>query len=237
MSRAGDDRTPGQRVLYRVCRQIVYWAFTLVYRARLDGVRRLPTGGVLLVANHQSHLDPPLVGLCADRPLEYLARAGLFKNRLFAWLITGLGARPIDETGSDAGSGLRTALDRLHAGQALLVFPEGSRTPDGAMHSFKRGAILLVRRAGVPVVPVAIEGTFDAWPRRRPLPRLLGQRVRVRFGAPLDPEALLRDGPEGAVRHLETQIDTMRLELRAQLRRASAGRFPAPGPGDRPRSA
>jgi 1-acyl-sn-glycerol-3-phosphate acyltransferase len=231
LTAARDDRTPGQRLLYRVFRPLVYWAFTLLYRVRMSGHRTLPRGAVIIVANHQSHLDPPLIGLAANRPLEYLARNGLFKNRAFAWLITGLGARPLDETGADV-TGVRAALERLEAGSALLVFPEGSRTPDGAMRPFKRGASLLMRRAGAPVVPVAVEGAYDAWPRRRRFPRLLRARVAVRYGPALDSEELLANGPDAALRELEARIEAMRVELRAQLRLASRGRYPAPGPAD-----
>lgn len=226
-----DDRTPGQRLLYRICRPLVFWAATLLYRVRMSGHRKLPRGAVILVANHQSHLDPPLIGLAADRPLEYLARRGLFHNRFFAWLITGLGARPLDETGTDA-SGIRAALERLEAGSALLVFPEGSRSPDGAMRPFKRGTVLLMRRAGAPVVPVAIEGAFDAWPRQRTLPRLLRARVAVRIGPALDSERLLENGPDAALRELEQRIESMRMELRQELRLASRGVYPARGAGD-----
>lgn len=233
MSAAGDDRSRGQRMLYWVCRPLVFILFTVIYRMRVTGARRLPPGAVILVANHQSHLDPPLIGLAADRPLEYLARSGLFKNRGFAWLITGLGARPLDETGMDA-TGIRTALDRLAAGRALLVFPEGARSPDGAMRSFKRGTALLVRRAEAPVTPVAVEGAFDAWPRNRRWPRLFGARVAVRFGDPIDPAALMADGPDAALRLLESRIDAMRRELRAHLRSMSRGSYPAPGPADEP---
>lgn len=227
----GDDRTPGQRALYHVCRPLVFWAFTLLYRVRMSGHRKLPPGPVILVANHQSHFDPPLVGLGVKRPLEYLARVGLFKNRFFAWLITGLGARPLDDTGADA-SGIRSALERLEAGSALLVFPEGSRSPDGALQPFKRGTSLLMRRAKAPVVPVAVEGAFDAWPRHRTFPRLLRARVAVRYGPALDAKELLADGPDAALRELERRIEAMRLELRQELRLASRGRYPAPGAGD-----
>src|SRR5690606_18906600 len=139
--------------------------------------------------------------------------------------------RPLDETGTDA-SGIRSALERLEAGSALLVFPEGSRSPDGAMQRFKRGTSLLMRRAQAPVVPVAIEGAYGAWPRHRALPRLLRARVAVRYGAAIDAKALLADGPDAALRELEARIEAMRLELRRELRLASRGVYPARGAGD-----
>ncbi len=144
----------------------------LGFSLRLDGRRNMPQKGpALLIANHQSFLDPVLVGLAAYRQLCYLARKSLFRNPLFARLIRSLNAVPIDQEGMGK-EGLRTILAELHKGQAVLVFPEGERTADGAVHPLKPGVHLLIKRTQAPIVPVGIAGAFDAWPRWRKYPLL-----------------------------------------------------------------
>ncbi|MER3417317.1 MAG: 1-acyl-sn-glycerol-3-phosphate acyltransferase [Gemmataceae bacterium] len=155
--------------------RLLYWptgfvAF-LLWRYRSYGRHLVPhRGGLLVIANHQSFLDPPLVGLAVVRRLTYLARRTLFKHRWFAWLIDSLGAVPIDEEGRGA-EGLKTALQLLQHGHAVVVFPEGSRTPDGQVHEFKPGLLLLLRRAQVPILPVGLAGAYQALPIHRSWPR------------------------------------------------------------------
>lgn len=232
-----DAHRPGplQRVFYWLVWYTTLALFTAIYRIRRYHTGRIPrTGPVLIAANHQSHLDPPLVSMCCPhRPTHFLARAGLFKNRAFGWLITALNSVPIKEESGDIAA-IRQILARLDTGVPVILFPEGSRSPDGAQHEFKRGIALLLKRSKCPVVPVAVEGCFDAYPRHRALPRLWGQRVAVMVGQPIEPDDLLKDGPEAALRRLEREIDAMRLDLRAKLRAATHGRYPAPGPGDEP---
>jgi 1-acyl-sn-glycerol-3-phosphate acyltransferase len=143
---------------------------TLAFSLRLDGVDNVPRSGpALLIANHQSFLDPLLVGIAARRHLRYLARQTLFRHRFLAWLMRSLNAVPIDQEGF-ARAGLKTILDQLQEGRAVLVFPEGERTHDGDIHPLRAGVHLLVKRGRAPIVPVGIAGAFTAWPRHRPLP-------------------------------------------------------------------
>ncbi len=91
-----------------------------------------------------------------------------------------------------------------------------------------------MKKAKCPVVPVAIEGAYDAWPIHRGHPKVLGCRVYVKYGDPIDSVELLKDGPDAGLELLRNRIEALRLELRAQLRQQSNGRFPATGPGDEP---
>jgi 1-acyl-sn-glycerol-3-phosphate acyltransferase len=212
-------------------RRFIYWLFwwfclivlTVFFRLRRFHMERIPrTGACLIVGNHQSHLDPPAIGVCnTTRPTHFIARMGLFKNRLFGWLIFALNSIPIREESGDLGA-IKEVLARLEKGVPVLIFPEGSRSNDGRMHEFKRGIALLVKRAKCPVVPAAVEGAFDAYPRGG-RPRFWGKRVAVMIGKPIPHEELMKDGP-----------DAMRLELRARLRAATNGRYPPPGPPDAP---
>jgi 1-acyl-sn-glycerol-3-phosphate acyltransferase len=168
-------------------------AMTLGFSFRSTGRRNVPCKGpVLLLANHQSFLDPPLVGLGTVRRLSYLARKTLFNNPLFARFITSLNAIPVDQEGVGK-EGLRAVIEHLKAGEAVLVFPEGERTATGQMEPFRPGVHLLIRKAPVPIVPVGLAGAFESFPRHRKFPRLsplfwppTGAGLAVAMGKPLD---------------------------------------------------
>ena len=164
------------------------------YRLKVTGRENIPAeGGVVLASNHASFLDPIMVGCAHRRRTTFIARGSLEKNPLYKFLKGGLGIVSIDREKSDKET-LRLVTDLLREGRCCALFPEGTRTEDGALRPLKRGFSMFAKRAGVPVVPVWIEGTFAAWPRQRRLPRPFG-RVEVRFGPPFtvdDP----REGPE-----------------------------------------
>jgi 1-acyl-sn-glycerol-3-phosphate acyltransferase len=221
-------------VFFEFCRRACQFVLWLLYRVRVSGRENIPrTGPVLIVANHQSFLDPPLIGgFITCRHTDFIARAGLFRFGPFGRLISVLNSVPIAEQGGDTAA-MKEALRRLEQGRAVLIFPEGSRSPDGAMRPFKRGAAVIVKRSGCPVLPVAIEGVHDAWPRHRSRPFLVGHRISVRYGEAIPHAALMAEGPDAALRRLEEAIDGMRIELRAELRARTGGRLPAAGAGDR----
>lgn len=207
----------GSIVFYEVIRSAVTLLLSVAFGFRRRGMNNLPmTGPVLVVANHQSYLDPPLVG-CAmpRRQFDFLARAGLFEIGWLKPLITALHSVPIKENGSDPAS-IKEILRRLEAGRVVLVFPEGSRTHDGEMGEFKRGVALLLRRSRCPVLPVGIAGAYDAWPRGS-RPRPFRSRVVVEVGQPIDHDVLFADGTEAAMERLRDEVDT--LISRAELLR------------------
>lgn len=141
-----------------------------LFQFRFSGKAHVPMEGpVLIVSNHQSNLDPVLLGLACPRQLRYFARVGLFFWP-FSWWIRALGAVPIDR--ENALGGIKTTLKLLKQGDAVVVFPEGSRTHDGKMQSLLPGFCVLARRSGATIVPAAIEGAFEALPRGAALPRL-----------------------------------------------------------------
>jgi 1-acyl-sn-glycerol-3-phosphate acyltransferase len=147
------------------------WAISQIYfRYRYWGRGNVPpTGPVLLVANHQSHLDPVLVGIACPRQLKYLARVGLFFWPFSLW-IRSLGAVPIDRDRGSIG-GIKTTLRLLSQDQAVVVFPEGSRTPDGQLHPLLPGFCLLARRSGATIVPVSLDGAYNSMPRGSYFPK------------------------------------------------------------------
>ena len=170
-------------MLYAILKPLAVRVMRLFFGLRSRGTEHVPaTGPVLLVANHVSALDPPLVGGAAPRQLAFLAKAELFEVPLFGALIRRLGAQPLRREGPDAGA-LRAALRVLKGGGALLVFPEGTRGEEGRLGPAKPGAGMLAVLAGAPVIPVYVSGSGRAWPRGRRFPR--PARVTVTFGPPL----------------------------------------------------
>lgn len=211
------DASLGQVLFYELVRAVAALLFVLLYRVRVYGSRRVPqSGAVLIAANHQSFLDPPLIGSFArPRHMSFVAKIGLFTFKPFAWFIGALNATPIKEEGGDAAA-IKEVLRRLGAGHAVVIFPEGSRTPDGKQHAFKRGVAVLMKRAKCPVVPAAVVGCYEAWPIHQKLPSLLGHRILVAYGEPISHDELLRDGPDAALRRIESEVTRLRVALEAQ---------------------
>jgi len=186
-------------VLYETTYWVSMALMTLGFSLRSEGRQRVPRSGpALLIANHQSFLDPILVGLCSRRHLCYLARKTLFRYPAFAWFIRHLGAVPIDQEGVGK-EGIRITLEQLRAGRAVVVFPEGTRTPDGVMHPLRPGIHLLIKRTQAPIVPVGIAGAFDAMPYWQSIPKLSPlflpggkAALAVAVGRPLDAQHLAR---------------------------------------------
>jgi 1-acyl-sn-glycerol-3-phosphate acyltransferase len=170
-------------MLYAILKPVAVVLMRLLFRVEGRGTEHIPAEGpVLLVSNHSSLLDPPLIGGMCPRPLTFLAKAELFKVPGFGWLIRNLDARPLRREGADP-SALRTAQRVLAEGKALLVFPEGTRGEEGILREPKAGAALLAVQSGAAVVPTYVSGSGRAWPRGRRLPR--PAKVMVTFGAPL----------------------------------------------------
>ena len=173
-------------------------------------------GGVLLVANHQSYLDPVLLGVYLRRHMSYLAKSELFANKYFAWLIRSLNAFPVKQGSGDVGA-VRETIKRLREGHMLNIYPEGSRSEDGEIAPMLPGAALVVKKAGVPIVPVVIEGSFAAWPKGRKLFR--PHPVSVMYGPPLDVRGLdARAITELIDRTLRTMLAELRQRHRERLR-------------------
>ncbi|MBI1292193.1 1-acyl-sn-glycerol-3-phosphate acyltransferase [bacterium] len=152
--------------------RFVIWVVSLFYfRLTIRGWRNIPaTGPVLLVSNHSSHLDPPLISATCRRRLAFLAKSELFKGKIFGFLIGGLGAFPIRRGGGDRAA-LRTSLDLLRKDIPLLMFPEGNRTTTGEIGEAKTGVAMLISQVPeATIVPIRIDGSFKAWPPGRKFP-------------------------------------------------------------------
>lgn len=232
-------RAPGRGAasvaFYTVAERILRVVFRVVWKLRVSGEEHVPaTGAFVLAANHQSMLDPVICGIAArDRPFTYIARASLFHFKPFGALIRLCGAVPIERGTGDSGA-IRTALSELAGGRALLLYPEGTRSPDGRTAECRPGVVLLARRAKVPLVLMVIEGAYDAWPRKRTLP-IIGGAIEVEIAPPITPEALqerLVGGADAFLESLRADMEAMRLRCRERLRQRTHGAWPPPGAGD-----
>jgi 1-acyl-sn-glycerol-3-phosphate acyltransferase len=137
----------------------VFFRIEVIGRENIPSVRQ----PLLICSNHASFLDPPVIG-CVFDTIYYLARKTLFDHPVMRWLLPRLNAIPIDQERPDL-SGLRTTLRVVKSGHALLLFPEGSRTLDGHLGPAERGVGMMIAKTGAPVLPVRIEGSYEAWPR------------------------------------------------------------------------
>ena len=181
-------RTPTAGWLYRTCAVVVHGLARAWFRLRVVGIENVPRAGpVILASNHVSFADPPLVGCALPRGIHFLARKSLFDIPLLGWIIRKLNAVPVDRDGG-GGTGLKAILDRLSAGEGILLFPEGTRSPDGKVKPARAGIGLTVIKSNAPVVPVCVVGAFEAWGRHHAWPR--PGRVVVIYGSPMDFAAL-----------------------------------------------
>ncbi|MET9442141.1 lysophospholipid acyltransferase family protein [Streptomyces sp. NPDC006610] len=163
----------------------------LVFRPRIEGLEHVPTTGAAIVAgNHLSFSDHFLMPAILKRRITFLAKAEYFtgpglKGRLTAAFFRSAGQIPVDRSGKEAGqAAVREGLGVLGKGELLGIYPEGTRSHDGRLYKGKVGVAVMALKAGAPVVPCAMIGTFEAQPPGRKLPRI--RPVAIRFGEPLD---------------------------------------------------
>jgi len=220
------QRPLSKRLWYDFLRVVCRVLGVAMFRIRVFGREHVPkSGGVLVVSNHQSHLDPVLVGLAFDRRLNYVARDTLFGFAPFAWLMMSLDAIPIDREGSGLG-GLKESLRRLKDGEMLLIFPEGTRTRDGEVGTLKPGFLALARRAKVPLLPVGLDGAYESWPRRNLLPQ--PAVIQIRFAPPLAPETMSTMSDDELLSEVNCRIRQSHALVREGRHRAMGSRNPHP---------
>lgn len=198
------------RPVYTASRLYLTAYMRLWHRLKVEGFEHLPqTGGVMVVSNHQSFLDIPVLAVACRRHVAFVARDTLNSFGPLAWLMRRAGSVLVRQNTADR-SALEEMIAHLEQGDCVAVFPEGTRTEDGSVGPFLPGAAFAARRANAPLVPVAISGAFEALPRGRLVasPR----RVRVRFAAPV-PSA-----PRDALETARGTIERMMEDWRAVAR-------------------
>jgi 1-acyl-sn-glycerol-3-phosphate acyltransferase len=154
-----------------------------LFRLRIIGRENLiEEGPAIIAANHQSYLDPPLIGVACRRELHYLARNTLFKNKLFGWILTEVNSIPVDRDRGDVGA-FRAVIKLLKDGHRTVIFPEGTRTLTGQIQKARPGVGMIVAKTLVPVVPARVFGSFEAWPKNgkfkpHPITVVIGNAMR-----------------------------------------------------------
>lgn len=136
----------------------LFYGFRIIHRERV-----IQTGPVILAVNHQSFLDPPLAGNACDRAIFFLAKKSLMNVPVLGWLLPKLNVIPVNLEGGDR-SALKALIRILSAGECALVFPEGTRTPDGSLQPAQPGLGLVIAKTRAPVVPMRIFGAHNVWP-------------------------------------------------------------------------
>lgn len=178
-------------MFYWVVKAILTPLLRVLWRPWTEGLDNVPpTGPAILASNHLSFLDSIFMPLMVPRRVTFLAKSDYFtergiKGRLKRMFFTGVGQVPIDRSGGRASeAALNTGVAILNEGRLLGIYPEGTRSPDGRLYRGKIGVARMALEAGVPVIPVAMIGTFEVQPQGKVMPRV--KRVGVRFGKPLD---------------------------------------------------
>ena len=213
----------------RIWHQLGYWFFGLIFifgnSFRTFGKHRVPKKGpFLVIANHESFWDPPVAGIALGRRVTYMARKTLFDNKIGSYLMRMQGAFPVDQDGTGL-DGIKTALHMMELGEGVLVFPEGTRTPDGEMKEFMAGIVLLIRRAKVPVLPMGLAGVYHAWPIHAKKPNWSplwmpanGASICACIGELIPAEKLLTMKPPEMLAYLREEVGKMRAEAYARKR-------------------
>ena len=174
-----------QRV-YGLCHYVIRVAYDMFFRGEVAGLDNLPQrGGFLLAANHASFLDPPLIGCHISRQLAYFARKTLWRRGIASWWLDAVGTIPVDRDGGQDVSAIKRVLKALKQERGLILFPEGTRTPDGRLQPAKAGVGFIAVKTQVPVIPVRIFGSYEALGKGRGL--RLGTPVSVVYGKPILP--------------------------------------------------
>jgi 1-acyl-sn-glycerol-3-phosphate acyltransferase len=165
------------------CRLI---AWTIGARIRVHGTENVsPRRSYVYMANHSSLIDTPALFAYLPYQFKIMAKKELFYVPFMGWHLWSSGNFPVDRgDGRKTARSLRRVIEGVRAGKSLAVFPEGTRTPDGRLQEFKPGAFKIALRAGAPVVPVTIRGTFDLLPKTTLAPR--PGRVDVFIGSPIE---------------------------------------------------
>jgi 1-acyl-sn-glycerol-3-phosphate acyltransferase len=170
------------RTFYRIAYHLVGLELRL-HRIKIEGRENVPHGGCLIVSNHVSYMDPTTVGWAVEREIFYLGRKTLFRPPFLNWFLPICNVKPIDREGDS--SGLRKIIRMLRSGDAVLLFPEGTRSSDGTIQAAEPGAGFVAVKSGVPVLPVRVFGTYECLSRHQK--RLRFGPIRVVIGKPYLP--------------------------------------------------
>lgn len=139
------------------------FVFSIVFRGKIIGKENVPkAGGFILASNHKAYVDPPFLGTCADREMNYMAKDALFKNKFISWVITHVNARPVKRGGFDRKA-IETSIKVLKSGQGIVIFPEGTRSKTDDFLPARPGVGKIAIEAQCLIVPAYIHSSNSLW--------------------------------------------------------------------------
>ena len=201
--------------LYRIGHSLVKALLKAFFHFRVYGQENIPSGKAIIAANHQSYVDPPVVGSTIPEEIWYLAREDVFNYALFRWLCVRVNAILIRKRRAH-GSALKAILEKLAQGRKALIFPEGTRSYDGQLQTPERGIGLLAHQSRAPVIPAYVSGTHRVLPRGGGMIHL--HPISVSFGPQLRfDEHLLRAGAKRAYDTFSRQVMDAIARIKASL--------------------
>ncbi|MCP4602111.1 MAG: 1-acyl-sn-glycerol-3-phosphate acyltransferase [Proteobacteria bacterium] len=190
-----------------------YWARQMLW---IGGVKVTVKGGesvdwkrpYIICVNHQSQVDIPLLFAHLPTNIRFLAKRALFYIPIFGWMLAIARFVPVDRSGKDkARQAILRAAVRIKKGPSLLVFPEGTRTPDGEVHEFKSGAFIMAIHASIPILPLAIRGTYNIVPKNR-LDTHPGN-VEIIIGEPVETEGFVIEDKTALIKQVRDTVVAM----------------------------
>src|SRR5512135_2436997 len=199
-------------MIYWFSRSLCRLIFFIFFRLRIEGDRHFPRrGGFLLAGNHVSFLDPAVFGSACPNPLRYMARDTLFQRPLFGWYLRQIHAFPLRRNAADLGA-IKEGFRWFKSGSGLLIFPEGTRQPDGKIGPAHAGVGFLARKSGVPVIPSYVHNTDKAMPKGSGRIRLA--RLQVIFGEPVTRPQDGSISDEAFAQEVMRRIESLKAKIR-----------------------
>jgi 1-acyl-sn-glycerol-3-phosphate acyltransferase len=169
-------------MFYNLLKVTLILLFSTVFRWRVQGRENIPASGSVIIApNHCSNADPLLVGAASNRRVRFMAKEELFSPPWFGSILKHLGSIPVKRGVGDRAA-IRQALDVLQAGNAFILFPEGTRSKNGQLNQAQHGVAMIAIKSQTPVIPAAISGTFRFFRKGNWFPRFT-----VNYGSPIIP--------------------------------------------------
>ena len=211
----------GITFLYRMVILFAWLVGKIFYRLKIYGLEHYYPRGAVIAANHTSFLDPPIVSVCWPEEVHFLARETLFKNRFFGGLIRNLNTHPVSGDAGDIGV-MKTIISLLEQGKKVVLFPEGTRSRDGELKPLKAGISMLVSRTKTAIIPVYIDGAYQAWNRAQKFPRLFG-KVSCVFGTPITWESFSHLDRKEAQKQIAEKLTDSILGLKQWLKDGAKG--------------
>lgn len=202
-------------IWYLFCRTLSVGTVAILYRLKIYGRRNVPkTGPVLILSNHQSFFDPMFCQTWNWRPFYFVPRHTLLEAKFWGPIIGSFYVIPIKRGQADIAA-MKTIIEVLRQEKAVCLFPEGTRTPDGRIGKIKPSFGLISRRTGATIVPMVIDGIFEAWPKTKKLPGL--GKVAVMYGKPFSPEYIQSKSDEEFAAEITQTLRNLQAELRTQM--------------------